>query len=84
MPNIGLRPDTVNDREEPGHWEADQIIGANNCSSLLTLTERVTRYAIGITMPEGYDAISTLAGLCEALDSIPREPAQIGHLRPGI
>ncbi len=71
LPNIGLRPDTVNDREEPGHWEADQIIGANNCSSLLTLTERVTRYAIGITMPEGYDAISTLAGLCEALDSIP-------------
>lgn len=71
LPNISSRPDDVNKRTEPGHWEIDQIIGAHNRSSLLTLTERLTRYSMAITMPEGYDSIATLAGLCEALDRIP-------------
>jgi len=78
LPNISLRPDPVNDREEPGHWEADQIIGARNQSSMLWLTERVSRYAIGVTMPNGYAAEDTLAGLCFGLDRIPH------HLRRSI
>jgi len=53
LPNISARPDATNDRGELGHWEADQIIGAHNRSSMLWLTERVTRYSIGVTMPEG-------------------------------
>jgi IS30 family transposase len=71
LPNISTRPADVNARTELGHWEIDQIIGAHNRSSLLTLCERVTRYAMAITMPEGYDRVATLAGLCEALDRIP-------------
>ena len=73
LPNITSRPDTVNDRSEPGHWEADQIIGARNQSSMLWLTERVTRFSISIpiTMPNGYRAEDTLAGLVEGLDQIP-------------
>ena len=39
-----------------GHWEVDQIIGANNRSSMIWLTERQSRYLIPITMPDGYDA----------------------------
>lgn len=46
LPNISMRPATVEDRIEPGHWEAGQIIGARNQSSMLWLTERVTRYSI--------------------------------------
>lgn len=61
----------MNERTELGHWEADQIIGARNRSSLLTLTERVTRYAIGVTMPEGYSAHAMVAGLTDGLDRIP-------------
>lgn len=71
LPNIALRPAAVNDRTELGHWEGDQIIGARNRSSLLTLTERVTRYSIGVTMPEGYSAEAMVAGLANGLDRIP-------------
>ena len=78
LPNIALRPAAVNDREEPGHWEADQIIGANNKSSMLWLTERVTRFSIPVTMPNGYAAADALAGLVEALEQIPE------HLRLSI
>lgn len=71
LPNIALRPAEVADRCELGHWEADQIIGARNRSSMLWLTERVTRYSIPVTMPEGYTADAMLAGLFEGLDQIP-------------
>ncbi|MCP3853379.1 MAG: IS30 family transposase, partial [Actinomycetia bacterium] len=71
LPNIDARPTSVNDRSEAGHWEADQIIGAHNRSSMLWLTERVTRYGIGISMPDGYSAVAVLAGLVEACEQIP-------------
>jgi IS30 family transposase len=71
MPNISLRPDAVGDRSELGHWEGDQIIAANNASSMLWLTERVTRYSIGVTMPEGYTADAMVGGLVDGLERIP-------------
>lgn len=71
LPNIGNRPQAVNDRTEPGHWEADQIIGAHNRSSMMWLTERVSRLLIPVTMPCGYAAGEVVAGLCEGLDRIP-------------
>jgi|CXWL01.1.fsa_nt_gi IS30 family transposase len=71
LPNISARPDHVNDRTEVGHWEADQIIGKANGSSMIWLVERVTRYSIPITMPCGYTAIDVLAGLVEGLEQIP-------------
>ncbi len=71
LPNISLRPPEINDRVELGHWEADQIIGANNGSGMLWLTERVTRYSIPVTMPEGYSAAVMVGGLVEGLERIP-------------
>jgi IS30 family transposase len=71
LPNIAARPDTVNDRSQVGHWEADQIIGKANGSSMIWLVERVTRYSIPITMPCGYTAGEVLAGLVEGLEQIP-------------
>jgi IS30 family transposase len=61
----------VNDRAEAGHWEGDQIIGARNRSSMLWLTERVTRYSIGVSMPNGYAGDGMVAGLVCGLDCIP-------------
>lgn len=71
LPNIIDRPDTINDRSQVGHWEVDQIIGAHNRSSMIWLTERVTRYSIPITMPCGYTAEQVLAGMVEACEQIP-------------
>lgn len=71
LPNIWDRPEEVNDRSELGHWEADQIIGKANRSSMLWLTERVTRFSIGVTMPCGYTAEAVLGGLVEACEQIP-------------
>jgi IS30 family transposase len=71
LPNIALRPAAVNERSELGHWEGDQIIGRANASSMLWLTERVTRYSIGVTMPEGYAGEAMVAGLVCGLEQIP-------------
>ena len=78
LPAIAARPAAVNDRAEPGHWEADHIIGRANKSALMCLTERVTRYSILITMPNGYAAGDALAGLVAGLERIP------AHLRRSI
>jgi len=65
------RPAAVNDRAEPGYWEVDQIIGAHNRSSMIWLTERVTRFSIPVTMPFGHAAVDVLAELVEACEQIP-------------
>jgi len=46
--SIEERPDTINNREEFGHWEIDTVIGekAGNDCVLLTIVERKTRNAI--------------------------------------
>jgi IS30 family transposase len=40
--SIDLRPQSVNERQEFGHFEGDSIVGKDGKSSALTLTERLT------------------------------------------
>lgn len=68
----------MGERSELGHWEGDQIIGANNASSMLWLTEQVTRYSIGVTMPEGYSAGAMVGRLVDGLERI-----RDHHVAPG-
>ena len=73
---MSCRPVAVGDQSELSHSEGDQVIGANDASSMLWLTQRVTRHAIAVTMPEGYSREAMPAGLVEGLDRIASHLAQ--------
>ena len=50
--SIEIRPESINSREEIGHWEIDSVIGVREKSSvLMTLTERATRVEIIVKIP---------------------------------
>ncbi|MDK0977888.1 IS30 family transposase, partial [Clostridium perfringens] len=57
--SISDRPNSIENREEFGHWEIDCVLGekSNKDNVLLTLVERKTRYAIISEMPS-HSAIS--------------------------
>ena len=44
LPSIADRPEQINQRREPGHWEMDLVVGRTGSrAALLTLTERRSR-----------------------------------------
>lgn len=53
LPSITNRPQAINDRTEPGHWEMDLVVGkAKTKPALLTLTDRMTRKEVIIKIPD--------------------------------
>ncbi len=52
---IDERPEEVNARTVPGHWEGDLIIGKDHKSALSVIVERQTRYVL-IDQLENYSA----------------------------
>lgn len=67
FPSIEQRPQHINERQEPGNWEMDLIIGKEQKGALLTLTERVTRQEIIRKLPN-----KKSASVITALDQIER------------
>jgi len=62
--SIHQRPETINLRQEPGHWETDLVIGSGR-SALQVLVERKTRFVRihlnpNKTAQASYDALSFL------------------------
>lgn len=52
LPSIEIRPQHINERQEPGHWEMDLIVGkAGTRPVLLTLTERYSRQEMIFKLP---------------------------------
>lgn len=75
--SIEKRPEEVNTRQEPGHWEMDLVVscrGGHKC--LLVLTERVTRQEIMRLIPD-----KTAASVVRALNTIERK---YGKLFPTV
>ncbi len=67
--SIERRPAYINDRQEPGHWEMDSVVGVKGTkAALLVLTERVTRFEIIIKMRD-----DTAASVVRALDRLERK-----------
>lgn len=53
LPSIVDRPQAINDRSEPGHWEMDLVVGrAGSRPALLTMTERQSRQEVIVKLPD--------------------------------
>lgn len=74
MISIEERPQEVEDRSVPGHWEGDLIVGKYKCSALATLVERTTRYTILVPLI-AKDATSVRKALAAAFQQLPKEIA---------
>ena len=78
MTLIRDRPESVDARQIPGHWEGDLITGSMNKSAIATLVERTSRFLILGYLPSGHDADTVRQSLATALGGLP------SHLRRSL
>lgn len=71
MVMISDRPDEVQDRGVPGHWEGDLIIGKDHQSAIGTLVERTTRYVMLLHLPDGYQAHQVRDAMTATIGALP-------------
>lgn len=67
MTMIDQRPEEVEARVVPGHWEGDLILGAGNKSAIGTLVERSSLFTTLVHINGRHDAETVCAGLKAAV-----------------
>lgn len=70
---IADRPAEIDDRQIPGHWEGDLIIGANNASQVGTLVERTTGFVLLVALPENRRAVTVAEALQHQIQTLPAQ-----------
>ena len=71
MRSIHDRPIEVQDRQQPGHWEGDLIIGTKNRSGIGTIVERTSRYTLLVHLSDNKSAAAVTAGVVKTLRRLP-------------
>ncbi len=69
------RPEEVQQRLVPGHWEGDFIKGSFNRSAVGTVVERKTRYVVLCRM-DGCTSENALEGFCRQMKTLPAQLRQ--------
>ena len=74
--SIHVRPPELEDRQFPGHWEADLIKRAGNLSALGTLVQRSTRLLMLLKLPHPHPATAAhiLQAFTDKLNGIAQSP----------
>lgn len=72
LPLITTRPEEVETRYIPGHWEGDLIVGKDHASAIGTLVERSLRYTLVVPL-KNLKAKTVTQSFTDAFKSIPSE-----------
>lgn len=78
MVSIRERPESVQERRIPGHWEGDLLVGRNRQSALGVLVERASRLTI-LSKLRGQDATEVRRAFARVPES-PAGPPADAHL----
>jgi IS30 family transposase len=72
LTSISERPDDVELRLVPGHWEGDLIVGTLHRSAIATLVERATRYTMLAHLERDHNADTVRDGLINVVKELPQ------------
>jgi IS30 family transposase len=68
---IANRPQEVNERVIPGHWEGDLIMGPQNKSAIGVLVERVSNLLLLLPLPNGHTAEQVASAVINVFTDLP-------------